>query len=237
MTDKITVAENGSPEITDLMRVAVEKGADVETLERLVGLYERVADRNAAAEFTDAIRSFQEQCPPIPHDGEASFSTRSAGKMQYTYSTLNQIRLTVNPILHSLGLSYTWDSEVVDKFVRVTCEVSHTAGHSHSASFMAPVDERNNALSGAQHYAGTLTFAKRHSLIQALGITTADEDNDAAISVETITDRQYADIQDLIDSTGTDQAKFLKFFGIEKVSDLLASQYDEAMMTLRAKAE
>ena len=47
-TGAIELPPEAPPEITELLRLAVEKGADVEALEKLVGLYERVEDRRAA---------------------------------------------------------------------------------------------------------------------------------------------------------------------------------------------
>ena len=231
-----TSAEAAPPsEITDLLRLAVEKGADVEALERLVGLYERVENRRAATELTAALLNFQADCPPVPHDATASFSTRAGSGMSYTYATLNRIRLTVNPILHPLGLSYAWDSEVSER-VLVICTVRHVAGHSQTARFESPVDARNQALSGAQQHAGTLTFAKRQSLIQALGITTADEDLDGVVAADVITNPQYANLEDLITMTGADRAKFLDFFGIETLAKLPSNRLSEATRMLRAKA-
>ena len=56
----------------DLMRVALDKGADgVEALERLVALKERAYERMAAQEFADAMALFQEKCPPIRKSSSA----------------------------------------------------------------------------------------------------------------------------------------------------------------------
>ena len=84
--------------------------------------------------------------------------------------------------------------------IRVTCTVTHTAGHSVQASFEAPVEE-GAGTSAAQDYAKILTFGERKSLIQALGIFTADEDTDAA-PAGVITQEQYADLEDLVEKSG-----------------------------------
>ena len=134
-------------------------------LEKLVGLYERVEDRRAATEFTAAMLAFQSVCPVVVHNRQASFATKAGGKFSYSFADLAEICRTVNPVLHPLGLSYTWDSRVSDNgaLIRVTCTLTHTAGHSVQASFEAPVEE-GAGTSAAQDYAKILTFGERKSL-------------------------------------------------------------------------
>ena len=66
------------------------------------------------------------------HNRQASFATKAGGSFKYTFADLAEICRTVNPILHPLGLSYSWNSHVSDDGtrIRVTCTVTHTAGHS-----------------------------------------------------------------------------------------------------------
>ena len=222
-------------DITALLRIAVEKGSDVAALEKLVGLYERVENRRAKGEFTAALLRFQAQCPAVRHNRKASFATRAGGTFDYKYADLAEICMTVNPVLHPLGLSYTWDSRVSDDGarIRVTCTVTHTAGHRVSSRFEAPVED-GAGTSAAQDYAKILTFGERKSLVQALGIFTADEDTDAAPAGR-ITNEQFASLEDLIVSAGVDRAKFAQYLKIDKLSDLPATRYDQAVRDLKAR--
>ena len=60
-------------EITELLALAVEKGADVKALTALVSLYERVEDRRAETELTAALLAFQAQCPAVAHNKTSQF--------------------------------------------------------------------------------------------------------------------------------------------------------------------
>ena len=237
MTEIIELPPEAPPEITELLRLAVERGADVESLEKLVGLYERVEDRRAATEFTAAMLAFQSVCPVVVHNRQASFATKAGGKFSYSFADLAEICRTVNPVLHPLGLSYTWDSRVSDNgaLIRVTCTLTHTAGHSVQASFEAPVEE-GAGTSAAQDYAKILTFGERKSLVQALGIFTADEDTDAAPEGK-ITSAQYIELEDLIETTGADRERFLQYLKVAKLVDLAASRYDQAIRDLKARLD
>lgn len=231
----LSVPENAPPEMIKLMHSAIEHGG-MEALEKLVGLYERVEDRRAAMQFTEAMTAFQEKCPPIPHDAEAHFATRSGTGMGYSYASLNQVCKVVNPFLHPLGLSYSWDSTVDDAKVRVVCFLRHVAGHAITATFVGPVDSRNSALSGSQQYAATLTYGKRQSLIQALGVTTADEDIDDA-PVEYITEHQVEDLRIIMEDVGADEAKFLTWLSLDKLANLPKARHAEAVRALERKRQ
>ena len=171
----------------------------------------------------------------MAHNKTASFRTKAGGSFAYSFADLAEICRTVNPLLHPLGLSYTWDSRVSDDGARicVTCTVTHTAGHRVSARFEAPVED-GAGTSAAQDYAKILTFGERKSLVQALGIVTADTDTDAALTGP-ITDEQFANLEDLIASPGVDRQKFLAYLRIDQLSDLPATRYDSAVRDLKAR--
>ena len=95
--------------------------------------------------------------------------------------------------------------------------------------------EEGAGTSAAQDYAKILTFGERKSLVQALGIFTADDDTDAAPEGE-ITDAQYATLEDLLGASDVDRVKFLAYLKVDKLSDLPASRYDQAVRDLKARA-
>jgi len=138
-------------------------------------------------------------------------------------------------LLYPLGLSYKWDSSVSEDGgrLRVTCTLSHVAGHSVTATFEAPVD-KGTGTSAAQDYAKVLTFAERKSLVQVLGIFTADDDTDAAPS-EPITGEQVANLNRLLDETRSDRKRFLALVGVANLVDLPSAQYATAVRLLESK--
>ena len=233
--DALALMDVQPPSPAAMLQAAIEKGADVESLEKLVGLYERMENRRAASEFTAAMLEFQKGCPPISRNRKASFLTRGGGNFNYDYADLPHICRIVNPLLHPLGLSYKWDSSVSDDGgrLKVTCTLSHVAGHSLTAAFEAPID-KGTGTSGAQDYAKVQTYGQRQSLVQVLGIFTADEDTDAAPGV-TITADQAATLDQLIEESRTNVARFLKTYGVEKLADLPAPNYAGAVASLNAK--
>ena len=91
-----------------------------------------------------------------------------------------------------------------------------------------------------QVVASTLTFARRQTLIQVLGLTTCDPDDDCVRheeSSEVITQQQADEIVTLMAVKDSSREKFLTYFGIAGICDLPAKRFDEAMRGLRMKPD
>src|SRR6185295_7018586 len=114
--------------MTPLHSLAVEKGVNVETIERLVALHNQEQDRRAAREFAEAMASFQEECPAIPKTSTAKIVTKAGGQYSYAYAELDEIARTIRPYAHKRGLSHSWDSACDEKTVSATCTVLHING-------------------------------------------------------------------------------------------------------------
>jgi hypothetical protein len=215
---------------------AMAESLDPDALERMVALAERVQDRQAAMAIQDAHADFQAECPPIRHNEKASIKTNTGGSYSYTYATLDTIATTVRPLLNRHGLSYTWDSEVNDNRVTCTCYLRHVSGGERTATFTAEMDTAAK-MSGPQKAAAALTYAKRQSLIQVLGVTTADSDTDAALAhapePSTITEKQVERVQEMMEKAGpaaTDRV--LKWAKVARVEDIPAEKYGDAVVAL-----
>lgn len=227
----------GTTDVDALVRIALERGdVAVDTIERLVALRERVEDRAAREAFVGAMSEFQAECPPISKNRTARVKTKTGGSYSYGYATLAEIAETVRPILAGLGLSYTWDSVVEEGTIRVTCTLRHAHGHSETATFTAPTDAATSAMSKQQEVAAALTYGRRQSLVQVLGLTTADDDTDGRTTPpKTISEKQAAEISALIEHVGADRERFLQWIGVGAVDDIPAARHREAVQALERK--
>lgn len=233
---KKDVAVPGANDVSNLLHLAIEKDISVEALEKLAGLYERFEDRRAAQEFAEALSSFQDECPPIQRKREAKVASRKGGTFKYKFAPLEDIARIVNPLLRKRGLSYSWDATGDGRNQCVTCTLRHVNGHATTSSFSCPV-ESSAGMSEQQKHASALTYAKRQSLVMALGITHTEDDTDGAGDAEPdpITEGQAADLETLIENVGADREKFLIWLGVESVSAIPASAYGRAVRALEAK--
>ena len=217
--------DGGHGEAGDLVRMALEKGVDVEVLERLVALQERVTERNARQEFFDALASFQDSVPSIHKGRTAKITTKAGGQYGYTYAPLDAIAKAIRTPLRMNGLSYAWTVEDVGAgALSVVCVLRHIGGHEERSAFPVPVDTAA-AMSGAQKHGAALTYGKRQSLTSVLGLTTTDEDTDAARGevggTDTLTPGQVVDLEALIKEAGADRERFLVWAEVEELEDIM----------------
>jgi len=163
------------------LELAIQQGANIETIERLVALIERREQREAEKALWDALAAAQGEFPEIP-------KTRTARTKTYTYkyASLDDIQKIVYPILSKHGLSVTFkkdfhrDSKGGDKVVAVSSaiELHHSAGATTTfPPVVLPIDD--GYMSDIQKFGSSMTYADRYALMGALGIRPCDEDNDA----------------------------------------------------------
>jgi len=237
--------DDNSPEA--LMRLTLEKAGTpteaVAVLERLVALKERAEALVGAKLFAEAMAAFQEECPPIRKNKTGNVATDSGTKFGYTYAELPMIALTIRPFLHKHGLSYSWSSEVLQGSLTVICTVKHIAGHSESSSATLPVASKAG-MSDQQRVASALKFGQRLSLVQVLGITTADADMDgmdvAGIG-PTISATEAAEVTAKLKEADVSVAKFLlalKVGAVEEIpANLLGLAFTMIEETVAARAK
>ena len=211
-------------QVSDLFRLAIDKGISVEGLEKLVMLHERIADRSAGQEFAEALAGFQNDCPSISKESRAEITPRSGIKYGYNYAELDRIVEVVRPILHKYGLAFSWDSGVEGPTLSCVCTLRHINGHKEKATFACPTESRAG-MSVQQAHAGALTFARRQALVQVLGLTTCEPDSDGATVGPTISEKQVADLEALISEVGANKTKYLKLLKVANLDKILASDY------------
>lgn len=229
---------NEPTSILQLLNLAVDKSMSVEGLEKLVNLYERIADRQAAQEFADALARFQAECPPIPKTSKAEIVSNKGGRFTYFYASLGEVVNTVRPLLHQHGLSYGWDETESEGRLTVTCTLRHRNGHKETANFSCPVESSNPGMAPQHKTAAAYSFARRHSLIGVLGLATADPDTDGQDPSIPVSEEQVARLEELFDGLKVSKPRFYRFLGMpedSKLSQIPAVLYEAAANFLTAK--
>ena len=244
-TDLIPQAEHALPAtIGDILRLAVEKDINVDALERLVAMHERHSDRLAAQEFARDLKRFHKACPKITKNKTAKFPTKQGTEVTYDYAELDHIVATIRDTLDECGFSFSWDGDVEGSMVKATCTLLHVNGHKRTSSFACPSESRSVA-SPQQKYGIAMTYAKRRSFVDVLGLTTVDQDTDGARAPGApITEKQASDLEGWIDSIVADKKldgaefrqRFLSALGAESIAAIRAVDHPRAEDMLKRKA-
>lgn len=229
-----------APTAMNLLSMAIEKGVDVASLEKLQAMAERAQDREAVREFAMALGGFQGHAPQIEKKRVAEFTGRNGVTTRYTYCSLDDICAAVRPALLEWGLSYTWDSTIEGGSLTVVCTVRHLSGHEVTASMTLPV-ANPSSMNDQQKVGSAMSYGRRYTLTAALGLTSADPDDDGhaagAASSNPISDRQLAELTQEINSRDIDIAKFLRAIGAESLEAIDAGSYSGVLATARRKAK
>ena len=102
-----------------------------------------------------------------------------------------------------------------------------------TASFASPIDTAAS-MSGPQKVASALTYARRQSLVQVLGLTTTEPDTDAA-STDTITAEQVERLELMISESGADRQRFTRYLEVSELAEIRAVDFAAAVAALEAK--
>lgn len=150
-----------------LIEMALSNNADIDKLERLMEMQRQWDERDAKKQFLDALGRFQSQCPTIRKMKQGH---------NYKYAPLADIIEQVKGVIASCGLSYRFEQDH-SSGIRVTCVISHSAGHSETNSMVAMADT-SGSKNAIQAIGSTVQYLMRYTFVGGFGITTADEDID-----------------------------------------------------------
>lgn len=163
----------------ELIAVAVQRGASVEEIDRLMALAERMEANQARKEFVADMAAFKRNPPEIIKDKRVGYENKDGSFTGYKHASLGAVTNAIVEGLAKHGFSHRWAVQQDGDTARVTCTITHRMGHSESVSMQAAKDDsgKKNAI---QQVASTVTYLQRYTLLAATGLATHDQDDDAA---------------------------------------------------------
>lgn len=241
MTEREITKREGAdlaPPTLDL-RVAIEAAAalgtgGVEVLERLHALQRDERQAAAKRAFFRALAQARQAFPKIEKSRAGPHTTRVGTMTRGNYAPLEDIARAVDPVLAEHGISYYWDRDTMDGREYVVCVLVHEQGHEVRTRFPALVDEGRGRTS-IQSVASGESYAKRYSLIAALGLTTVDPDDDGESAGRGITEEQQANLVALMEEVGADRQKMLTWLGVESIEAMTDAHLQRAIRALERK--
>lgn len=235
--DVVGVSERLPMTPMDMLNRAVAQGADIDVLEKLMGLQERWESNQARKAFDAAMAEAKAKIPVIVKSRKVDF-TSAKGRTNYQYEDLGAIAKIVDPILAQFGLSYRFNTLTEAGTVTVTCIVSHRDGHAERNTLSAAHDQSGNKNS-IQAVGSTITYLQRYTLKAALGIAASNDDDARSAEPEnsSITPDQAGSLREKIEEVEADLVKFCERWGIESLSELPSKKFNEALQSLTRFAD
>lgn len=204
--------------------------ADIDKMERLLALQERVVADERKIAFAAALAELQAECPQIEKDGRVV--VKNVERSRYAkYETIDE---HIRPLLAKHGFSISFDETDAQGDVRrFSATLSHRAGHSETKYKTMPFD-KSEYRSGAQSEGSTISYARRALLTMLLNLVTRDIDTDG-LKLEPISEEQVKDLHAMIDEVKADRKRFMDFMGVTDVKDILIRDYVKAVNALESK--
>lgn len=224
------------PVVTPMSMIerAVERGADVAMIEKLMELEERHRANLGRRAFDQAIAAAKAEIPAIRKNRAVDFTT-AKGRTSYRHEDMAEIARTVDPILSANGLSYRYRTAQEGQTVTVTCILSHKDGYSEETTLSSATDQSGNK-NHIQAVGSAATYLQRYTLKMALGLAASeDDDGRKAEAVERINADQFVTLQGLIEQAGADEDKLLSWLRADALEELTLKQFDTAVSALRKK--
>lgn len=158
----------------DLLALAVQQGADLDKLERLMALQERWEAGQARKAYNEAFSAFKAEAVRIIKNRNVTAGPLSGKKYAELFAVVN----AVTPALSAHGLSAAWSITKDEKdWLEVTCTLKHVGGHTESVSMGGPPDA-GGAKNAIQARASTVSYLERYTLKAITGLSEQEDDND-----------------------------------------------------------
>lgn len=218
-----------------IQSAATNPDVDIDKMERLMQMHERLMDKQAHSAYIQAMAVTQSEIKKVIVD-KRNEQTHS------DYASYEALDREVRPIYTRHGFSLSFDTEPADKdlMVRVVCEVSHTAGHTRKFSIDMPADgkgAKGGDVMTKTHATGSgLSYGMRYLLKMIFNIAVGVYDDDGNAAGEaTITEEQAADLEALMSEVGADRKAFLKTCRVDDLELLPQSKLKGAIQRLEQK--
>ncbi len=215
--------------------VAMNPEADIDKMERMMVMHEKLLNRDAEMAYNTAMSKLQSELPTVNEKGQIVVNNVVRSK----YALFEDINESIRPFLKKYGFSISFKSHFGDAFVDITGIISHKQGHKEDTTMRLPFDNTGSKNS-VQAIGSSSKYGMRYCLCMLLNISTGGEDNDANTAPETplfVTDKDIKVLIGAAKSVGKDEKYMCDTAGIPSIDKLLMSRYAPCMNHLKKLME
>lgn len=215
-----TVEDKPATLLQAIVAMASNPAVDVQKLDAILKMQERLEGRQAQVEFNGALARLAAKMPRVKKNGRVELGQ---GKGSYPFATWEDIDRIIRPLMAEEGFTLAFDSQPRQGDgggLIVTGTLLHRDGHAKSASLPLSLDTgpgRNNV----QAMGSTLSYGKRYCAEMLLNIVREGQDDDGARGgAEPITDEECAELSRGLSETSSNLTAFLQFMGVAMIPEI-----------------
>jgi hypothetical protein len=236
MSDMVTTEDAGATNmLAVIQRAASDPSVDMDKLERLIAVKERMDAKQAETDFNAAMSRAQAKMGPIAAD-----AVNPQTKSRYaSYAALDR---ALRPIYTSEGFSLSFSTEPAPAgHVGMVCYASHANGHTREYRACIPSDGKgikgNDMMTSTHAFGSGMTYGQRYLLKLIFNVAVGEDDDDGnragATTIEFITEEQEKILRDLVDAYIQNEPKFMDWIrgatkdkGVQVLADIQAQHFD-----------
>lgn len=171
-----TTSQESANMLAMISKAASDPAVDIEKLERLMAMKERMDAKASEGEFNAAMSRVQARMGRVSADA-VNNQTRSA------YVTYGKLDAVLRPIYTAEGLSLSFDTEAAGEgMVGMICYVSHLAGHTRVYRAAVPSDGKgakgNDVMTKTHAFGSGTAYGMRYLLKMIFNVAIGEEDDD-----------------------------------------------------------
>lgn len=216
-------------------RAALNPEIDLDRMERLFEMAERIRAQKAEQAFNAAMARAQSKMRRVETDANNP-QTRSK------YASYGAIDRAIRPLYSEEGFSVSFDTQPheLPEWITVVAYVSHSEGHTRQYTQPMPADGKGakggDVMTKTHAMGSAQTYGMRYLTKKIWNVAIGDDDDDAqaagGVGIERINADQVAEIKKLLRDTGADTQKFLAYVKARSVESIQAGQHYDYVMTL-----
>lgn len=228
------------PMVNMIERVVMDPNADLDKLERMLAMKERMDAEAARRAFSDAMAACQAEIEPVARN-QNNDQTRSK------YADLAAIYKTCKPITARHGFSFSTFPASTEKqgYMGVRWTLRHQSGHEESDVAEIPLDDKGmkgTANKTQTHaFGSTASYARRYLFCMLFDVATSDDNDGNNGHADTITAEQYVTLRDKAEEAGVSEEKICLAYRAQNFEQFPVKFYDTAIKkldaTIAAKSE
>jgi hypothetical protein len=223
-------------------RAARSPEVDIDKMERLMEMHERIVRKRAEEGYNAAMAEAQAKMRRVSTDA-VNPQTRS------NYATYGALDRALRPVYTDAGFALSFDSEPspLDQHVRVLCIVSHRDGFSRTHHIDMPNDGKgakgNDVMTKTHAQGAAMSYGMRYLLKMIFNVAIGEDDRDGNESDESLPDEYAAELKQMLHDTEADVARFLKALSartkvqIGSVDEIPAAHYLTAKTMIENNAK
>lgn len=219
---------------------ARDPNVDIDKMERLLQMQERVQARDAEEAFNIAFAAMQ---PELPHITVKNKIVHN-GRVISEYADWPSISKAITPVLsaHGFGLNFGGSNSATEK--TTVAKLRHVGGHVEINEITLPHDT-SGAKNKVQAIGSSSTYGQRYTACPLVGVVVHGEDDDGQSAgntpqAEGLSDAVRSEIIVKCDAvtkaTGKDQVTAIcKAYSVGSIDDLTKAQGNQVLGRLAAK--